>query len=440
MLELRAQPLFPGRASGELSSEIRGDLSEKILLLVRPSISRLTYLETNPPRGILALGCGPTSHAAIHLAGLGIPALLLTSSPKRLKAGTFIALDGSTGQLLVAPDEAAMQEFESAGSADLPSGDDEQAMPRGLDDLVTADGTDLRVGASVSSYPGACVLGGFGGGEISLLRTEFLPGLEYPSQGPNEHSLAIRRLLEASKTSRATIRLMDIGAEKFMHWVLSVPGGAEVLGIRGARYYRLPEFRPFLDLQLDAIEKIGSDWDISVLIPFLTSAEECHELMQQLRLRERFPGKQIGAMAELPAICYEFQWLEGLVDFVALGLNDLSQTFFAADRSLVEVASYADPYAPSFHRFLGSLGQFCKDSSVEYRVCGRFTTFPGMIELLLGHGFRSFSVEAGALQRLAARAVAIQVSDCELLAEESIRQPSSREVLALVEAALHSGE
>lgn len=440
MLDVRAQPLYPGRASGELTSDLQGDLSQKILLLSKPSIPQLTYVESNTPAGILLLGCGPTSHAVIHLAGLGIPTVLLTSSPKRLKKGTFAALDGSTGRLLVAPDAAAIEELQSASWTDSTNADTQEVELCSFDALATADGVDLRLGASIASYVGASLLGSFGGGEISLLRTEFLSGFEDTSRGPDEHSFAIRKVLEASNTSRATIRLMDIGAEKFMPWVPAVPGGAEVLGIRGARYYGLPDFRPLLDLQLDAIEEVGSDWEISLLIPFVTSAHECKEVIQQLRLRERFPGKPIGAMAELPAICYDLEELERFVDFVALGLNDLSQTFFGADRSLAEVASYADPFAPSFHRFLGSLGRFCKHSCKEYRVCGRFTTFPGMIELLIGHGFRSFSVEAGALQRLAAKIKRVRVRDCELLAQGATRQPSARHVLAVVEAAIQSRE
>ncbi len=97
-------------------------------------------------------------------------------------------------------------------------------------------------------------------------------------------------------------------------------------------------------------------------------------------------------MAESPAAVLAMpHWFE-VADFVAIGCNDLMQCLFAADRDLAEVRRHLDPYSPELFRFLKQAAEAAGDNINKVQLCGLLPQLPGVLPVLLGMGFRVFSV------------------------------------------------
>src|SRR5918995_3040279 len=125
--------------------------------------------------GIALERSSPTAHAAILARAYGIPAVVgatgLLEALRVAGAGTEIALDGSSGEVVVGPDAAAAARFDAlaARAAEERARDLSEA----TDVAVTTDGVEIALMANIGN-PDECqravVLGAQG---VGLFRTEF---------------------------------------------------------------------------------------------------------------------------------------------------------------------------------------------------------------------------------------------------------------------------
>src|SRR5438046_2555330 len=181
--------LLAGRASDVLdvgdriARELAG-LASTDLRLVEPSI---VVAEDLPPSltatlprdrllGIALEASSPTAHAAILARAYGIPAVVgatgLLAMLDAAGSGSPLALDGESGEILVAPTKEDVARYEArAGAIRRDRGRDveEAGLP-----AVTKDGTKVELVANIGSpgeAAGAVALGARG---VGLFRTEFL--------------------------------------------------------------------------------------------------------------------------------------------------------------------------------------------------------------------------------------------------------------------------
>jgi phosphoenolpyruvate-protein kinase (PTS system EI component) len=250
---------------------------------------------------------------------------------------------------------------------------------------------------------------------IGLVRSEFL----IPDAGSQPDRAFYRQafgtICEAAAPLPVTIRLLDIAADKIPGWLPELQGIKGALGNQGVRLFSHEPVRSVYRAQLAAIDALSGRFDIRVLIPYLGSLSELTEWSGRVREQLHKP-LPVGAMAETPAGALQVaEWLQQ-VDFVALGCNDLMQCLFGADRGRPELRPYLDPFSPVLYRFLRQVAESIPQQRDSVQLCGVLPQLPGVLPLLLGLGFRVFSVEASSLEYLRRSIALISIEQARKLA------------------------
>ncbi|MCW9057907.1 MAG: phosphoenolpyruvate-protein phosphotransferase [Gammaproteobacteria bacterium] len=411
----------PGRARGVLRRSVTNPDSD-ILLLTQDQLGSVSVL----PAGILLLDGAPFSHAAIGLLGLGVPTLILPGAQAvALREGVEVLLDGGNGRLWLATG------LETVGPP-LP------APPVG-GDVVSRDGVAVSLRASVRSVAAAQWARAQGSAAIGLVRTEFLEPAGGRAPDADFYHHAFTSLCESAAPLEVTFRLLDIASDKLPAWLPVTPAMRSPLGLQGIRLFGSGPVARVVDGQLTAIGGLSDVGRVRILLPYLTRYEEVHYWVE--RIRKRLPSAvPIGAMVETPAGALDLErWFEW-VDFIAIGCNDLMQCLFAADRDRGELCAYLDPYAPLLYRFFAHMARCAGARLSEVQLCGVLPQLEGVLPLLLGLGYRAFSVDAGQIPWLARTVRATSVMEAADLARAVCAAKETAEVLALLRRpATHAG-
>lgn len=374
MFQLQATPFIPGSVQGRLERGPSNDAAAVIRVLGQQDLP----LDGPPPLGLIVAGGAPFSHPMLRLRGLGVPIVLIEPDVvPQLPYGETIRLDGATG--MVSTDLSGPLFTEPPAPA--------TGMP-----LATADGTRIELCASVGSAAAAATARAKGAAAIGLVRSEYL----FPASGERPDSrflqAALGAVCAAAQPLPVTVRLLDIAGDKRPPWVEALPGLAGVLGLQGARLYGIEPVRSVFHAELEALAALAGRYALSVLIPYLTHLEELEQWRQAIRGRLPAP-LPVGAMLETPAAALAVASWIASTDFVALGCNDLMQCLFAADRDQPALRHMLDPYSPTLYRFLRQVAQEAGTGSGAILVCGLLSQLQGVLPLLLGLGYRRFSVD-----------------------------------------------
>jgi len=211
------------------------------------------------------------------------------------------------------------------------------------------------------------------------------------------------------------VRLLDLAADKRPPWLPNLPGMLTPLGLQGCRLFDREPFRGLMGAEVDALGRVAPGIDLSILIPFVTGVPELRRWRNVIL--ERLPTPvPVGAMAETPAAVLALPDLLEEAGFAGIGCNDLLQCLFAADRDLPAVAGLVDPYAPAVYRFLRLAADAASGELDRVQVCGLLPQLPGVLPVLIGLGFRAFSVEPMLIPRLARRAGSVEIAQVQSLA------------------------
>lgn len=382
MLTLQAIPYVPGQARGILRAGTSAATPETILLLRQSELAALMAR----PAGIVLLGAAPYSHPALRLLSQGIPTVLAEEGQlPGFTEGMEVLLDGQSGLL------------SSPVRADLP----DHTPPPVAGGLVnTRDGSVVELRASVGNSAGAATAMRQGAASIGLVRTEYL----FPADGsqPDAHYLAgaFEQVCRTARPLSVTFRLVDIAGDKRPPWLANIPGITRVLGLQGARLYSIEPVRQVYLAELEALARLTPHYRFKVLLPYIVSVAELEALASEVR--HRLPqGIPLGAMLETPAAALAVREFLDIVDFTALGCNDLMQCLFAADRDQPELRAWLDPHAPVLYRFLDMVTRRAGSAAGAPQVCGLLAERPGVLPVLLGLGYRVFSVDPVMLPWLA---------------------------------------
>ncbi len=377
----------------------------------------------------LAIDAGSrTSHTAILARSLGIPTVVgLELATSLVVPGELVALDGTTGELLVQPTEEALAELR-AEEAGRPHAEVESHGAR-HGHAVTRDGVRVRLEANVDRFEDVAAAKRAGANGIGLFRSDFLllggalstvEGLE----SERAQTIAYRRVVAAFAPGPVTIRTFDLDEAQADAFAASRPALPEIerhrpLGVRGIR---LGLARPaMLETQFRAILRAAEAGTVRILLPFVTTPAEVAAARGHLeRARESLaaegvsaPEVPLGAMIEVPAAALAADMLAGYADFLALGTNDLAQYLLAADRTDPRVAGLGQPFHPALLRVLRMLPRLASRHGLPLSVCGELASDPIVLALLVGFGVREFSMTPAALP--AAWRVLEQASRAELV-------------------------
>jgi phosphoenolpyruvate-protein kinase (PTS system EI component) len=197
--------------------------------------------------------------------------------------------------------------------------------------------------------------------------------------------------------------------------------------MQGVRLYDVEPVRGVLSALLHAINRVAEDYELKLLLPYVTSLEEFSYWRSRIeqQLHKDLP---IGTMAESPAAILAMpHWFE-VADFVSIGCNDLMQCLFAADRDLAEVGHHLEPYSPELFRFLNQAAEAAGDNIDSVQLCGLLPQLPAVLPVLLGMGFRVFSVAPVMLPYLAKIASEASLPQSAELAQQVCMAKNSKQV------------
>jgi phosphoenolpyruvate-protein kinase (PTS system EI component) len=137
-------------------------------------------------------------------------------------------------------------------------------------------------------------------------------------------------------------------------------------------------------------------------------------------------------MAETPAAVLDLAGWGDLVDFLSIGTNDLIQYYFGADRDEPTLSNILDPYAPVLYRLLRQIADAAADYRDEIRLCGVLPRLPGALPILVGLGFRYFSVDPIWIPYLAEALQSLSLNDTKALACRVCACRDSKEVVEML--------
>jgi len=413
---------------------------EKPAIVVAHDIAPSVAVRMRPDKvlGVITASGTRGSHSVLLARSLGIPAVVgIGQNLGRISDGSTLLVDGRSGRLILDPTPAEIEGHNRA-LAQL------EERRKILAELAarpteTVDGVHTVVQANLDQpfeVADAIRLGAEG---VGLLRTEFLVigHREIPSE--KEQYEAYRSVAEAFPGREITIRTFDIGGDKYPQFMSMQAEENPYLGWRAIRVC-LDDPELFRN-QLRAAVRASRHGNIRLLVPLVTKVEEMVRTREHLAavyetLGGVDPERQIpvGLMVETPAAVETLDLLAPYADFVSLGTNDLTQYVLAADRGNVKVASIYDPLHPALVRMYGRLAEECEKHHLDLSVCGELSADPIGVAVLLGLGYRKFSVSLSSLAEIRELIRHLSVRELENLCEQNTRCESGEEVRAVVQS------
>ncbi len=348
----------------------------------------------------------PISHVAILAGSLKIPAVVgLHGAVRHITHGTTIAVDSSTGSVIVDPDPETLADL-YARSAEHERHQYALLAQKDLD-AVTLDGEQIALLANVELPEDVGHALNYGAMGVGLYRTEylFMNRMHLPTE--EEQFQAYAHVVKS--LGRVTIRTLDLGADK------QVDGGRKqgkvainpALGLRAVRFClrSLDIFRS----QLRAIYRASAFGEVKCMIPMLSNLEEMKQVTALIDEIKREldhenvvydPTVQIGGMIEVPAAAITADQFATVLDFLSVGTNDLIQYTLAIDRVDDEVNYLYDPLHVSILRLIKNVLDAGRNSGKSVSLCGEMASDGRYTRLLLGMGLRVFSMDPGAIPEI----------------------------------------
>ncbi|MFJ5234988.1 phosphoenolpyruvate--protein phosphotransferase [Kitasatospora sp. NPDC088391] len=353
---------------------------------------------------------GPTSHSAILARAMGVPAVVALAGATELAEGVVVAVDGSSGEVLVEPaaerqEELRRQEAQRRAALAASSGPGR-----------TSDGFMVPLLANVggpADLPAALENGAEG---VGLFRTEFL-FLDDSAQAPSEEKqvAAYRKVLEAFPGARVVVRVLDAGADKPLDFLTPGDEPNPALGVRGLR--TLLEHPEVLRSQLRALARAaeGLTVRLEVMAPMVADGVDARAFAEACR--EVGLDAKYGAMVEIPSAALRAGAILREVEFLSLGTNDLAQYAFAADRQVGSLARLQDPWQPALLDLIAASAQAAKAAGKSCGVCGEAASDPLLACVLTGLGVTSLSMGAASIPYVRAALAQASLAQCQRAAE-----------------------
>lgn len=347
------------------------------------------------------------SHTAILARGMNIPAVIGVGDAflAAVRDGDVAIVNGSTGEVTLSPDEAALSEATKKQDADISARKLLESL-RGKDN-VTLDGTRINVYANIGGVQniGAVLLNDAGG--IGLFRSEFLY-LENKREPSEEEQFAVyKRVLESMAGKKVIIRTLDIGADKQVGYFNLQKEENPALGLRAIRIcLTRPEiFRT----QLRALYRASVYGELGIMFPMITGESELAEILEICRdVKEELsreglpisPHVELGIMIETPASAIIADKLAPMVDFFSVGTNDLTQYTLACDRQNPALEAFCDTHHEAVLRLIEYAAKCAHACGKWIGICGELAADITLTERFLRMGIDELSVSPSYVLRL----------------------------------------
>ncbi|EDT4218006.1 phosphoenolpyruvate-protein phosphotransferase PtsI [Salmonella enterica subsp. salamae] len=411
---------------------------EVILVAADLTPSETAQLNLQKVLGFITDAGGRTSHTSIMARSLELPAIVGTGSvTSQVKNGDYLILDAVNNQVYVNPtndvidqlravqEQVASEKAELAKLKDLPA--------------ITLDGHQVEVCANIGTVRDVEGAERNGAEGVGLYRTEFLFMDRDALPTEEEQFAAYKAVAEACGSQAVIVRTMDIGGDKELPYMNFPKEENPFLGWRAVRIAM--DRKEILRDQVRAILRASAFGKLRIMFPMIISVEEVRALRKEIEIYKqelRDEGKafdesiEIGVMVETPAAATIARHLAKEVDFFSIGTNDLTQYTLAVDRGNDMISHLYQPMSPSV---LNLIKQVIDASHAEGKwtgMCGELAGDERATLLLLGMGLDEFSMSAISIPRIKKIIRNTNFEDAKVLAEQALAQPTTDELMTLV--------
>ena len=415
---------------------------DTILVGVEVTPAMLAEVPAEKLKGIVSVRGSVNSHLAILAQSLDIPAIMgAVDFPVANVDNQPLIVDGFYGEVICNPSPATIERYEL-----LIAGEKELAEElESLRDFkgVTLDGwrVGLWVNIGLTGVGRSLDRGAEG---IGLFRTEipFMTKDRFPSE--EEQRAIYREHMEAFEPRPVTMRTLDIGGDKALSYFPIVEENP-FLGWRGIRVtLDHPEiFMVQARAMLRANE--GLRGDLRIMLPMITSIAEVEEAtalvhrahQEVLEEGANVKRPQIGVMIEVPAAVYQARRLAGMVDFIAVGSNDLTQYMLAVDRNNPRVAALFNETHPAVLSALREVANAALAENTYLGICGELAGNPIGAVLLTAMGYQVLSMNETNLPKVKWLIRNIRRSDARRMLARALQMDTAEEVQAFMREQLN---
>ena len=434
------------RAAGDLTDLFK-DLEGPLVLVaheVTPSV--IAQLDWQRLAALVTDAGSWTNHTAILARSLHVPAVAgLHNASAMVAPGAVLAVDGTTGEVLIEPDAEALEQIAARQQR-------RQAYEQSLDEYrdlaaVTEDGIEIRLEANIEAPEDAMRARERGAEGIGLFRSEFLltgagPGA-FARLTEEAQYRSYRQLVEMADARRVTVRTFDLTEAQLRIDASESPlrldpasgeGVRTPLGMRGVRLSLASE--EVFQAQLRALLRAAVHGPLRIMFPFVSGLEELQaaraavaKAAASLRARgEAVPDVPIGIMIELPSAALTADLLAREADFFSIGTNDLIQYCLAVDRNDDQVSRLYEPLHPAILRTIRMVVRAARRRQIAVAVCGEMAADPVLLTLLVGLGVRELSMTPAAIP-LAKRVIrALRAADARVAASRALNARTATEI------------
>ena len=386
--------------------------------------------------GVLTEVGGRTSHSAILARAMEIPAVLsIEGICSQVKNGDMVVLDGTRGEAIVNPDEAAVSEYEK--KLEEYKKDKELLKKYTGKPTVSKDGTKVELVCNIGKPEDAKKVVECDGEGIGLFRTEFLFMDRDSLPTEEEQFEAYKSAAETLAGKPVIIRTLDIGGDKEIPYLGLEKEDNPFLGFRAIRFCL--QRKDIYETQLKALVRASAFGKIKVMVPLVTGVDELRQVKAMIAdIMKEYDAAgvaynkdlEVGVMMETPAACLMADVLAKEAAFFSIGTNDLTGYTMAVDRGNAKVAYLYSAYNPAVLRAIKRIIECGKKEGIMVGMCGEAAADEKLIPLLLAFGLDEFSVSATSVLRTRKTISECDIKEYRELADRVMKCVTEEEVLA----------
>jgi len=424
---LSGDPTFDERVADfqDLSKRVQARLAGIEMALKIPEKGRIVLVGddfspadtaqfTEAVVGVITLKGGPTSHTAIICRSKSIAAVVSCPDAAQLESGDRVLVDPVGDRVVVS--------------------DDESLATKSIEFIAVNSEPLVPVRANIGSLEEAKAASETRANGVGLFRTELLYLSAKTEPSLEDQIASYTEILRAAPEGPIVVRTIDAGSDKPVPFLHMPEEENPSLGVRG--YRLIIDHRAFIEGQLKALEtaRVASGREVWVMAPMVATLEEAQAFAD---LARSIGGYKVGIMVETPSIALIVDQLGGIVDFVSVGTNDLSQYLFAADRMNPSLGALLNHWQPALIKSLARIASGAKSAGISSGVCGESASDPAFAVVLAGLGFDSVSVSKSQVTAVHNALSSLSLADAKEVANAVLSKTTAEEskATALIEIA-----
>jgi len=417
---LKGDPTFDERVADfqDLSKRVQAKLAGIKLDLDLPTTGRIVLVGedfspadtaqfTDAVVGVVTLKGGPTSHTAIICRSRNIAAVVSCPGASELATGDRVLVDPVGDRVIV--------------------GDDVSLATQAINFVPIGAKSLIPVRSNIGTLDDAESASKTLADGVGLFRTELLYLSSSHEPSIEQQAKSYSEILKAAPEGPIVVRTIDAGSDKPVPFLNMPAEENPSLGVRG--YRLLANHREFVEGQLKALElaRQESGREVWVMAPMVATIDEAKTFSDLARSLGKY---KVGIMIETPSIALLIDQLSGVVDFVSVGTNDLSQYLFAADRMNPSLGALLNHWQPALIKSLSRIANDAKQAGISSGVCGESASDPAFAILLAGLGFDSVSVSRSQVDAVHNALSSLELEDAQKVAQAVLKATTPEQAKA----------